>query len=205
MTIYFTSDLHFSHEKVAKTRGFLNAIEHDVALEETLRETLTKDDQLWVLGDLSSGSNSSEDAALSRLGWVKYRTEATLHLIPGNHDSCHPKHRDSFKHQREFMEVFDSVQAFARRKFDGVEFLMSHYPYYGDHTLEDRDSQYRLRFNKLPLLHGHTHQKSVFGAPGDPTFPIYQFSVGLDAWGQKPAKLEEIVDVVKSHQRVESK
>lgn len=205
MTIYFTSDLHFSHEKVAKARGFLNPWGHDQSLENTLIDTLTKNDQLWVLGDLSSGTKQAEQSALRRLSWVKEKTGATLHLVPGNHDSCHPKHRDSFKHQREFMEVFDSVQAFARRKFDGVEFLMSHYPYYGDHTLEDRDSQYRLRFNKLPLLHGHTHQKSVVGAPGDPTFPIYQFSVGLDAWGQKPVELEAMVELMKSRQRVESK
>lgn len=204
MTIYFTSDLHFSHEKVSLTRGFLNAVDHDVALETTLRETLTRDDQLWILGDLSSGSKSSEGSALSRLDWVKYRTGATLHLIPGNHDSCHPKHRDAYKHQKEFMEVFDSVQAFARRKFDGVEFLLSHYPYYGDHTEEDRDQQYRLRFEGLPLLHGHTHQEEVVGTPGDLAFPLYQFSVGLDAWKGQIVSLESLVELMKSYERVGS-
>lgn len=74
------------------------------------------------------------------------------------------------------------MASLARRRINGVDALLSHYPYDGDHTQQTRYEAYRLRDTGLPLLHGHTHQSEqitrsmLTGAP--------QIHVGWDSWHQ---------------------
>jgi len=112
----------------------------------------------------------------------------TKHLIAGNHDRCHPMHRDAHNWQRRYLEVFDSVQSFARRRIAGRQVMLSHFPFSGDHTFEDRYTQYRLRDEGAWLLHGHTHSMSK----GEGR----QIHVGADAWGMAPVSLEVIEKMV---------
>lgn len=179
--VWFTSDLHLWHQKVAETRGFMDPLDHDNAVMYELHATVKPGDQLWILGDLSAGSGGSERYALDQLAQL----DAELHLIAGNHDRCHPMHRDAHKHQRRFLEVFTSVQPFARRRIAGQQVLLSHYPYEGDHTVVDRDTQYRLRDEGLWLLHGHTH--SIHFCSPRPR----QIHVGWDAW-RGPVPLDKL-------------
>ena len=67
MTLYLTSDTHLGHAKVAELRGYANAETHDLAVMHSYAETLTPNDDLWILGDISSGSSTGERHALATL------------------------------------------------------------------------------------------------------------------------------------------
>ncbi len=195
--VFFTSDTHFLHEMVAGLRGFAATEEHDEAVIVNWNRAVRPDDLVWHLGDVGIGNETRILEQAARLNGRKQ-------LITGNHDSCWPGNRGARSRQRRWMEVFESVQAFARIRIDGRPVLLSHFPYSGDHTAFDRHSQYRLKDRGFWLLHGHTHGRETLGPFALPivTFgaePIYQgrqLHVGVDAWGLHPvseaAALEQI-------------
>lgn len=204
MSVYFTSDLHLGHLKVVETRGHATSEQHtDAILDQLL--PLPPGSQLWILGDLSVGGRAAEYYALEILRMVAEQG-IELHLIAGNHDSVHPMHRDAHRHQRRFLDVFTSVQAFARRRIAGQQVLLSHFPYNGDHTETERHGQYRLRNEKGWLLHGHTHSQDRgpewcrivrFGGGTKAAFPAHrQIHVGWDAWS-RPVHIEEIAHIIR--------
>jgi calcineurin-like phosphoesterase family protein len=197
MSVYFTSDLHLGHLKVVKERGFDDPDAHDVAIYDSLETTLKRGDQLWILGDMTVGGSAAEAAALFGLGAIAAPAHGIeLHLIAGNHDSCHPMaNRNSHNRLSAFLTTFTSVQLFARRKIAGQPVLLSHFPYEGDHSETDRGVQYRLRDQGEWLLHGHTHSS----ARADGT---KQLHVGWDAWS-RPVHLDEIAELITSEAAVE--
>lgn len=157
MARYWIADLHLGHDKVAKLRGFANTAEHDAYLLKQL-DRLDYDDEIWILGDISSGRPEGEEYALNCIDHL----QPHKHLIAGNHDSVSSIHRNGYKKQREWMDVFESVQQFGRIRLNGMDVLMSHYPYArsgdGPDRGEARYREYRLPDTGLPLIHGHTHQ-----------------------------------------------
>lgn len=173
MTVYFTADLHIGHSKVALTRlpktnkvsadlAGHHDLTHDGVIREVLRRTLTKNDQLWILGDLSAGGRQAQLDALEFIEELRGQTGAQFHLVAGNHDGVHPLNRDAHKWFREYASVFDSVSSAASKKIAGHRVCLSHFPFVGDHTTEDRHTQWRLRDEDRWLLHGHTHQDLPF-------------------------------------------
>lgn len=167
---YFTADLHLGHIKVAKLRypdsaeylkdeNLLNL--HDVTILRQIKKLTNKDD-LYILGDISSGRSSDERNALALLQMLKEDIGLGLHLIAGNHDSVSSIHKYGRRKQREFLETFDSVQQFAPISLGGYMALMSHFPYGNLGDGENRDStrylEFRLPNVGMPLIHGHTHQ-----------------------------------------------
>lgn len=164
--VFYTSDTHFNHDFVAQTRNFDTAEEHDEALIERFNKILTKRDQLWILGDVFMGSVTTGLPLVARLRGVK-------HLVLGNHDAPHPRHKKSHTQQRRFLEVFESVHQHEQHVINGQKVLLSHYPYKGEHSgREDRDTQWRLPDEGLPLLHGHVHEEWAIRGR--------QFNVGVD-------------------------
>lgn len=182
--IHFIADLHLGHVRVAHRRGFESTEDHDDYLIEQLLD-LPQRSTLWILGDLERGSDRAY--ALNRLKHVADSRDVTMHLVAGNHDACHPMHRRSPRRQREYFEVFESVQAFGTIRHNRQEVLLSHFPYIGDHTEKDRFTQWRLRDYGAPLIHGHTHQDTptVAARPN-------QVCVSWEAWA-RPASLHEVV------------
>jgi len=145
---------------------------HDTWLASLWDQSVSSDDQVYVLGDISI------NGAQSALDWISARP-GTKHLISGNHDPVHPAHRTAVKLLPKWNQYFDTIQPFMRRKLNGHEFLLSHFPYasYGDgpdRKPETRFEQYRLPELGLPLLHGHTH--------GQERDHDNMFHVGIDAW-----------------------
>lgn len=70
------------------------------------------------------------------------------------------------------------------------EFLISHYPYQGDHTEGERYTQYRLRDEGKLLFHGHLHtQDIVTGAR--------QIHVGADAHDFRPVPEGDLLELVR--------
>ena len=181
-TVWFTSDLHISHEKVAAIRGFRFPSEHDETIRKNWLNQVEKDDQVWVLGDLAV---HGYHAALEFLTDLPGRK----HLILGNHDAAHPMHRNAHRFQSRYFSVFDSVQTFARRRINGGEVLLSHFPYDTDHTEVVRYTQYRLRDEGKWLLHGHTHGKERRHG--------HQIHVGLDAWDMHLVEINCIADLIR--------
>lgn len=197
--VWFTSDLHIGHELVAKERMRGRVLPryvgaeidaHDHILAEHWDAVVRPDDQVWVLGDISAGGKAAETNALR---WLTQRP-GWKHLVAGNHDSCHPMHRDAHKRQPEFLiEAFETVQAFARRRIAGQSVLLSHFPYVGDHTAVSRFDQYRLRDMGKLLLHGHTHDEAKVAPTPDWTTQIH---VGVDAWDLRPVHIDELADLI---------
>lgn len=181
MSVWFTSDLHLGHRFVAGIRGFNDVGDHDAAIMDNWRKVIRNDDQVWVLGDLAVSSPTRALEQIASLPGIK-------HLIAGNHDGCHPMHRDSHKWQPKYLTAFASVQPFARRRIDGREVLLSHFPYSKDRH-EARYMQYRLRDEGAWLLHGHTH--------GSERQEGREIHVGVDAWGLAPVPSHVIEAIVR--------
>lgn len=190
--IWYTSDLHIGHNLVARTRGFdadllgKEYFDHDATIEKNWRKVVKPNDTVWVLGDVTARADAL-DYALDLLN----RLPGYKHLVTGNHDSCHPMHRNAHRHQREYLRAFESVQAFAVRKTNGLRLALSHFPYSGDHTESMRYPEWRLRDEGLILLHGHTHSKGNFSRSARHLTP--QVHVGLDAWELTPVEEIEVV------------
>lgn len=175
--VWYTADLHLSHRKLAELRGFDSVEEHDAAVFDNWAATVGKDDSVWVLGDLTLGHPAWVQPMLSKLPGRK-------HLILGNHDRGHPVFRNSHN-QLGHYTAFHSVQLAARRRIGDTSVLLSHLPYSGDHTAEDRHPQWRLPDCGEWLLHGHTHSPDKYTGGK-------QIHVGLDAWGLKPASTDQV-------------
>lgn len=208
MNDWFLSDPHFGHKLVCDIRfrrthpGVVvpqDVVDwHDETLQRNWRGLIHPRDRVWLLGDISSGSPAPEKRALEILSDLP----GEKHLITGNHDGPHPMHRDSFKVQRRFLEVFASVQMAAKRRFPGrhdghVTVFLSHFPYKADRGLEARHLEWRLRNEGVILLHGHTHWTEKLSyddsVEGNPTPQIH---VGLDAWGMRPVSFEQVKQLV---------
>lgn len=186
--IFYTSDPHIGgHKKVAGLRGFIREDEfrytidkqtidtdaHDEELARIWDKTVGPKDQVFILGDVSI--NGSQKA----LDWIAERP-GSKDLIAGNHDPVHPLiDRRAGRLLPKWLEVFDTIQPFARRRLNGHNFLMSHFPYwpYDREGTEPRYEQARLPNLGLPLLHGHTHSDQKFEFPNS-------LHVGWDAWGE---------------------
>lgn len=137
-------------------------------------ERLYRGDQLWILGDLTMGTNLHETLALDLIRNFKEsrgKHAPQIHLIWGNHDSGSPTQRDGWKRHRKFLEVFDSVQSTARLRINGTNVLLNHFPYTnlgdGPNREGSRYPEYRIPNHGTPLVHGHTHQTTPHAVPRD--------------------------------------
>ena len=184
MGLFFTSDLHLGHSLVAGLRGFDSVAEHDAILLANLRK-IGKEHDVFILGDLAFGPNKVE--GLSRI--LGSLTGNRVHLILGNHDRGHPCNPNGHKHLGLY-EGFTSVQTVAQVR--GM--MLSHFPYTGDHTAEQRFDQWRLRDCGLTLLHGHTHSSEKWSYSPSTTV---QVNVALEAWDMKPVSLGDIQALLK--------
>jgi calcineurin-like phosphoesterase family protein len=205
--VWFSSDTHFLHAMVAGKRGFASSAEHDEAVTERWNRLVRPGDLVWHLGDVGLGNETRVLEQAARLNGRKQ-------LVTGNHDPCWPGHRDSRKHQRRWLEVFESVQPFAKIRLDGRHALLSHFPYEGDHTGEDRATQYRLRDEGAWLIHGHTHLTNrlgpnpryltimdpATGGPGASRRLGREVHAGLDAWDLQPASEADIIGVIRDYE-----
>ena len=204
--VWFSSDTHFLHAMVARLRGFESSEAHDGAVIERWNHIVRPDDLVWHLGDVGLGNETRVLEQAARLNGRKQ-------LITGNHDPCWPGHRDSRKHQRRWLEVFESVQAFAKVRLDGRLVLLSHFPYEGDHTTEERATQFRLRDEGEWLSHGHTHQQNRLGlnpryltimgatdGEGITSTRGREVHAGLDAWDLAPVSEAAILGVIREYE-----
>lgn len=201
---FYTSDLHLGHEKVARLRGFEHVHGHDAHLCGRWLNVVHPQDTVYVLGDVTGTSATARvEAALDLLTHLPGKK----HLITGNHDPVHPMHRRSYdRWMNAYLEVFQSVTPFLRRRIGGHEVALSHFPYasYGEGPHrggagESRHNQWRLPDLGLPLIHGHTHQperaheEEVWSTPSRVSRGVH---VGVDAWDLAPAPQDAVISIL---------
>lgn len=192
---WFTSDLHIGHRLVAGHRGFFDAdaagepdpAAHDKWLADLWDSTVSDEDIVFVLGDVSMNFKPYVSE------WVRQRP-GTKHLITGNHDSVHPMHSTALRHLEKWTTpgLFSTVQPSLRRRYNGHEVLLSHFPYIEQDGDEGRRAgsypQWRLPDLGVPLIHGHTHgpekeHRNEIDTWSDiPRYGSPQLHVGIDAW-----------------------
>ena len=80
--IYFSSDLHFCHQRdfLYEPRGFSSIEEHDSAIIKNWNEIVTPDDEVFVLGDLVM---NDVEAGIKKLAQLNGK----LNIVFGNHDT----------------------------------------------------------------------------------------------------------------------
>jgi calcineurin-like phosphoesterase family protein len=170
--VYYTSDTHFLHNRVAEIRGFKDSATHDAEMIQRINDTCCQEDNLWLLGDVGMGRTSE-------ILELVHQLQPRVNLVLGNHDAPWPGNREAPRFYRTWNACFHSIQFAATRRINGINVLLSHMPYKGDHTEIDRHIQYRLPDLGRPNIHGHVHNAwTVRLSPGGTPM----INVGVDKW-----------------------
>lgn len=227
---YFTSDLHFDHPYVAALRGYITdhtPIEEirTMPLQERYRHvdvdahdhmlldrllTLGKQDELWILGDIASGSAASRLKAVRLLDQL-HVPRKHRHLILGNHENgMHPNGPAMADWGRVFSEIAVSgVTTVHDCMGIPVTVTLSHFPLLrsfqrgivpdgcAPNSLDQKWVAYALPDPTNFHLHGHTHAKTPFEFPDDDD----QINVGVDAWAGRPVSEQDIIGLYLSADR----
>lgn len=191
MTTWFTSDLHFGHERIIElcNRPFRNFTHMNAELLNRWNQVVEETDTVFVLGDLALGKLSES------LEWARELVGKKL-LVPGNHDrmwSGRKKVRplDWTRYEDAGFTILPEQYVFQRCSQDRP-LLLCHFPYAGDSQELDRHVDHRPKDEGLWLLHGHTHAGSAYNDALHPR----QIHVGVDAWDYRPVLLETILAII---------
>lgn len=163
MSIYISSDLHFSHKNILKycpdSRPFSSVEEMNEAIIENWNKKVSKNDSVYILGDISFGKPKETVHYLNRLN-------GRLFLIAGNHDS------DKYLSEPSFIDRFSWVKLYNDEKLFGKHIVMFHFPI---------EFWNRKHYNSVHLC-GHLHSKNPeqlkhrrwdCGLDGSPNFSPY--------------------------------
>lgn len=169
--MYFTSDLHFGHDRafIYKPRGFKSVQEMNNTLLKNWNDTVNKDDDIYVLGDFFLGTDY--DYIRETLDKLNGR----IHLVVGNHDTI--SKITEYTNWNNIVEITDAL----RVRYKKREFFLCHYPVLTA-SLEQDPS--RVVIN----LFGHTHSKDKFYEDRP-----YMYNVAVDAHNNHPVSIEGIL------------
>lgn len=185
---FFTSDTHFGHTNIIDfcDRPFINVDDMNTCIIESWNSTVGPDDTVYHLGDVALGDKSTWPDIFSKLN-------GTIHLVIGNHDAPFagnkPKYRDKYMHR--YTPYFATMFHYSWVTVAGRRVNLSHFPYDGDSHDNDRYNNFRYPDEGIPLIHGHTHQPTIFSRSAKNT---PQLHVGMDAWDFIPVSEEWVED-----------
>lgn len=178
--IYFTSDLHFGHDKefIWKARGFNSLKEMEEAIVSRWNNIVRPDDVVYILGDVMLGLNQT--ASLDLL----YSLNGTKRIIAGNHDTAN---KLSLYGSVPNVACMGWATPYKYHSSSGKQyhFYLSHYPTFTANFGDDKANLSRIVIN----LHGHTHSKDKF-FNNNP----YMYNVDMDAHNCTPVSIDEIMD-----------
>lgn len=194
MTTFWTSDLHFGHAKIIEycNRPFGSVDEMNEILIRNWNETVAPDDVVWVLGDVAMGKIAETLPLVSRLNGV-------LLLVTGNHDRCWWAHhqKDVRKWTPRYEEVgFTVFNVRERVRLSSVSeptIKMSHFPYEGDSTYDQRYLFARPTDDGHVLFHGHVHDAWKINKASSGSV---QVNVGCDVWDYRPVSTDELLNLI---------
>ena len=187
LKLFVTSDLHLNHDKdfVYASRGFQTIQEHDEAIIRNWNSVVSKNDMVYVLGDVIMG-NDREDS-LNKLK----RLNGKIFILLGNHDTD-KKFNDYSKCPNVFVvfdDKYDLMPMYSiMQKVGKWSFLCSHYPTIMTGNIFDSE-----HLSKRFCLHGHTHSKDKFEY-----FQYGCYNVALDAHNNTPVSIEDIKEDIRN-------
>ena len=178
MSVWFTSDLHFCHDRefLYGPRGFDNVEQMNRAIIENWNSVVGNYDVVYVLGDLMLNDN---ERAIHYINQLK----GYIYIICGNHDTN--TRRAMYESLYNVVEVSDAKVV----KVDGYNFFLCHYPV----LCANYDDDEKPLSRQLISLCGHTHTKDKF-ADWDKGW-IYH--VELDAHNCFPVSSTQIFSDIK--------
>lgn len=175
--IYFTSDLHFGHDKdfILGPRGFETVEEMNQTIVENWNNLITDEDEIFVLGDLMM---KDQDAGIELIKQLKGK----IHVIRGNHDTDTKVQKYTY-----LCDNIVSIDYALVIGYGKVKLYLSHYPTLTANYDDDKP------WNKHVInLFGHTHQETPF-YDNNP----YMYNVGLEAHNMTPISIEQILEDIK--------
>ena len=193
MAIFFTSDTHFSHNRIIElcNRPFKSVSHMNEALIAKWNSVVSPTDTVYHLGDVALGSLDTWDGALSRLNGHKV-------LVIGNHDRLFRENKPAYveRFKGVYSQWFDSTEDNITNLVlsDGTNVNLSHFPYTGDSHDKPRYNDFRLADDGTVLLHGHTHADTCVSRSASGTLQVH---VGVDAWDYTPVAEWQIIKTIK--------
>lgn len=176
MAIYFTSDLHFCHNRefIYKARGFDSVEDMNAAIVKNWNSVVTNEDDIYVLGDLMLKDN---ETGLKLIKSLKGR----IHVVLGNHDT---DTREKLYHAcPNIVEVENAI----RLNKNGYHLFMTHYPCFTANLEAESLKKCTINF------FGHTHQQGNFY--NDIPF---MYHVGVDSHNCTPVSFEQAIEDMKA-------
>ena len=171
MNIFFTSDLHFGHDRkfLFKPRGFSSIEEHDETIIKNWNNVVTDDDVVYIIGDVIMGDQDAGIEKLKRLNGEKV-------IIRGNHDTdCKVmKYTDVVERKPLWADII---------RYYKYRFYLSHHP-----TITSNMEKGEPITRHLINLFGHTHSKDKFYMD----MP-FMYNVALDAHDCTPVCVEDVI------------
>lgn len=168
--IYFTSDLHFYHDKIIThtQRPFYNAEEMNKTLIQKWNNKVSSNDEVYILGDFTM---KGAEIAASCL----YSLRGRKHLIRGNHD----RFADSVAFEP---SLFVSIRDYMEITYLNTRFILFHYPIV----------EWNGYWKGAIALHGHQHNHKNYNLENRKK-GIRRYDVGVDANDMEPVSAEEII------------
>jgi calcineurin-like phosphoesterase family protein len=172
--IYFTSDLHFGHDRefLYKPRGFSSIEEHDEAIIERWNSVVDVDDMVFVLGDLMLNDNEHGLECLSRLN-------GNIIIVRGNHDTTTRINLYSK------LPNVSKINEGSYLSYGKYHFYLCHFPV----NTGNFDDEKGLK-SKTICLCGHSHTQDPFIDIDDKGI---KYHVEVDAHNCYPISINDII------------
>ncbi len=182
MTIWFTSDWHFDHDKdfIYKVRGFSNIFDMNNTIVKRYNEVVAPEDTVYILGDLCLGGGDEKVLATNqeRINNLNGKKR----IIVGNHDTYRSIEMYEQCSNTEILGYADYM------RLNGYYFYISHFP-----TLTSNLDYDKPLKSRVINLFGHTHQKESFYYDN----PI-MYNVGVDTHNCYPISIDQIVQDIQN-------
>ena len=193
MKLWLTSDEHYGHSNIIEycKRPFSDVHEMTLGLIAKHNHLVGKDDIVWHLGDFCW---KPKDVAE-----ILKQLNGRHNLMVGNHDSCHPMHKNAEAETRKYLEAGFGVvkvsDVYFPKEGPDASFLglpyksgvtLTHMPFTPDerHESNEKYKKWSPEDQGQVLLHGHVHDAwKVRGR---------QVNVGVDVWDYAPTTMERV-------------
>ena len=112
----YIADLHFGHKNILAydNRPFADIKTHDAEIMEQWNNSVSENDDVFILGDVSWHSAAKTAGLMQRLNGTK-------HLIIGNHDG-------ELLKSKSYRNCFQEIEHYLEIEDEGQKIILCHYP-----------------------------------------------------------------------------
>lgn len=187
MTVFYSADPHYGHVKIADLCGrpYPDVAAMNADLIARWNAAVRPQDTATIAGDFALGRIADTLPLAAHLN-------GTLLLVPGNHDRCHPMHRQYEKWRGRYVQAgFAAVTPFLTlAEIAGRTVQVSHFPPAGDSGDADRHGDWRPVDvgDRGWVIHGHVHGR--WRQHGR------WINVGVDAWAGRPVSEHQVAELI---------